>query len=70
MRIMQKIKELLVDRDKLARYDELTKWKEIFKIDSVIIKCTSSIFPMSLPDYIKQIIISALDAEIKELDEE
>ncbi len=72
MRIMTKIKELLAGREKLAKYDELTEWKEQFKNGTVFMPPIDSgyLFPQPLPDHIKQIIVSAIDAEIKKLDEE
>lgn len=54
---MAKISELLAGSEKLAKYDELTKWKNYFS-------------GMTLPPHIKEIIVSAIDAEIKKLDEE
>ncbi len=84
MRTMAKIKELLAGREKLAKYDELTEWKKKFESisekaqitfrqgcmnwDGATLEFGSEVTP--LPDHIKQIIVSALDAEIKELDEE
>ncbi len=75
MRIMAKIKELLAGREKLAKYDELTEWKEYFTKNKII-KEGGEFFGsfkyivQELPDHIKQIIVSAIDAEIKKLDEE
>ncbi len=73
---MAKIKELLAGREKLAKYDELTEWKENF-VNNVIVKeggCVDGVYSkysvIKLPDHIKQIIVSAIDAEIKKLDEE
>lgn len=79
MRIMAKIKELLAGREKLAKYDELTEWKEKFERDVLLTpqNCIEPMgsyirisAPLSLPSCIKQIIIAALDAEIAKLDEE
>ncbi len=80
MKIMAKIKELLAGREKLAKYDELTEWKYFlesgkpqfihyeYPTDFVMIANGREIY--EIPDHIKQIIVSALDAEIKKLDEE
>ncbi len=71
---MAKIKELLAGREKLAKYDELTEWKKRFECDNVLIpheyneeiaRYVCSLTPILIPDHIKQIIVSALDAEIK-----
>ncbi len=70
---MAKIKELLAEREKLAKYDELTKWKKKFENITQIpfaIVPPDSVNLLPLPDHIKQIIVSALDAEIKKLNEE
>ncbi len=66
---MTKIKELLANREALAKYDELKVWKEKFEDDQVLIVRGCPI-PYPLPDLIKQTIVSALDAEIKKLVEE
>lgn len=75
-----KLTELLDNRDKLRRYDELKQWKDLFErrnntitqtqfnASSMGISCGTSSF--ELPDNIRQIIISALEAEIAKLDEE
>ena len=77
---MTTIKDLLANRERLAKYDELTEWKMIFEADkakiaqniyhaeSTMIQCGTTTF--EIPDHIKQIIVSAFDAEIKKLDEE
>jgi len=79
MRIMTKIKELLAGREKLAKYDELTEWKEKFERDYVLIPQNDNkvvgnniftLLPKPLPSHIKEIIVNALDAEIARLDEE
>ncbi len=77
---MSKIKDLLTDREKLAKYDELTEWKEEFEKDNITLNSEESmewittgtviLFGRPIPDHIKQIIVSAFDAEIKKLDEE
>ncbi len=66
---MAKIKELVADREKLAKYDELKAWKEKFEAEQVFIMRGCPL-PHPFPDHIKQIIVSAIDAEIKKLDEE
>lgn len=80
MKIMAKIKELLAGRERLAKYDELTEWKRMFEndkpqiergiyhVESSRVQCGTTTF--DIPDHIKQIIVAALDAEIKKLDEE
>lgn len=68
-----KLKDLLKGRDKLRKYDELKEWKENF---SNMVELPMSMVPphcivgLPLPPHIKQIIIDALEAEIKKLDEE
>ena len=80
-----KLKDLIFNREKLRKYDELKEWKEYFDENRIIIDARGRKYyrPCSketingvevvidrLPDNIKQIIISALDTEIKKLDEE
>lgn len=77
---MAKIKELLAGREKMKKYDELTEWKRLFEegntkleqahfyAESTMISCGTTTF--EIPDHIKEIIVSALDAEIAKLDEE
>lgn len=78
-----KLKDLLNNRDKLKKYDELKEWKDRFEqqpkstIDYVhsVIHVEGGVMNFAddtytLPDHIKQIIISAFDAEIAKLDEE
>ncbi len=75
---MAKIKELLAGREKLAKYDELTEWKRMVEDNKVFVSSnkgdnqyvTFSPILAPIPDHIKQIIVSAIDAEIKKLDEE
>ncbi len=71
---MAKISELVADREKLAKYDELTEWKENFTHEDIYLGSPymdfGNVLTLTIPDHIKQIIVSALDAEIKELDEE
>lgn len=75
-----KIKDLICGREKLRKYDELKQWKDLFEqskpqitqsqynVSSMGISCGTSTF--ELPDNIRKIIVSALDTEIKKLDEE
>ena len=76
---MTKLKDLIFNREKLRKYDELQAWKDKIEANMVFIpqSCNQvlgeyviSNAPMPLPDHIKQIILSAFDAEIKKLDEE
>lgn len=68
-----KLKELLKDREKLRKYDELKEWKGHFK-DMVDLPMSMvpphCIVGLPLPSHIKKIIVDALEAEIKKLDEE
>lgn len=71
---MATIKELKANREKLAKYDELTEWKGYF-IKNRIVKEGGAVDGrpyqyclQEIPDHIKQIIVSALDAEIEKLD--
>lgn len=75
-----KIKDLICGREKLRKYDELKEWKDLFEqnnpkitqsqynVSSMGISCGTSTF--ELPDNIRKIIVDALEAEIKKLDEE
>lgn len=75
-----KIKDLISNREKLRKYDELTKWVGYFVENGVSLNVPSltvldydgtiafGAFP--LPDDIRKIIVDALEAEIKKLDEE
>lgn len=80
-----KIKDLIFNREKLRKYDELKEWREYFDENRIIIDARGRKYyrPRSkeqingfevvidrLPDHIKQIIVSALDTEINKLDEE
>lgn len=68
-----KIKDLLTNREKLQKYDELKEWKDKFKHIVDLPLCTlppNRIVGLELPDYIKQIIVDALEAKIAKLDEE
>lgn len=77
-----KLKDLLKGRDKLRNYDELKEWREYFSVNRIIINtegrcyyrpheretiCGHSFLVDELPANIKQIIINALDAEIKKM---
>lgn len=68
-----KIKDLIFNREKLRKYDELKEWKENF---CNIVELPISLVPsrcivgLLLPDNIRKIIVDALEAEIQELDEE
>lgn len=73
-----KLKDLLKGRDKLREYDELKAWRGNF-VDMVDIPTwnmmmyganSKSVIALPLPDHIKQIIIDAIDAEIKKMEEE
>ncbi len=75
-----KLKDLLKGRDKLCKYDELKKWKGYFYSDTI---CVTNM-PLSIervgyvatthlsliPANVKQIILNALDAEMKKMEEE
>lgn len=75
-----KLKDLLFNREKLRKYDELKQWKDLFEqsnpkisqsqynVSSMGISCGASTF--ELPDNIRKIFVDALEAEIKKLDEE
>jgi len=80
MKIMVKIKELLANREKLAKYDELTEWKNVFEktnlqlvehihhTEAAMISC--GVREFEIPSHIKEIIVNALDDDIKKLEEE
>lgn len=73
-----KLKDLLKGRDNLRKYDELKEWKERFAnmVDIPTWNClmaiasSNNIVALPLPTNIKQILIDALDAEIKKMEEE
>lgn len=80
-----KLKDLLKGRDKLRKYDELKEWCEYFDLNRIIIHTEGrgyyrphkketiggySVVIDQLPDHIKTIIINAIDAEIKKMEEE
>lgn len=68
-----KLKDLILNREKLRKYDELKEWKGHFKD---MVELPMSMVPphcivgLPLPSHIKQVIVDALEAEIKKLDEE
>ena len=74
------IEELLKGEEKLNKYKELKQWKDLFEkskpqikhsfyhVDSTNVSVGENTFV--IPENISNIIISALDAEIKKLDEE
>lgn len=73
-----KIKDLIFNREKLRKYEELKEWRGNFA-DMVDIPTwnmmmfgvnSKSVIALPLPNHIKQIIVDALEAEIKKLDEE
>lgn len=75
-----KSKDLILNREKLRKYDELKQWKDLFEqnnskitkgyynVSSMGISCGTSTF--ELPDNIRKIFVDALEAEIKKLDEQ
>lgn len=58
-----KLKGLLKGRDKLRKYEELEKWRDFIKKNSLI----TAVY---VPDNIRKILIDALDTEIKKMEEE
>ena len=58
-----KPKDLLKGRDKLRKYDELEKWRDFIKKNSLI----TAVY---VPDNIRKIILDAIDAEMKKMEEE
>lgn len=58
-----KLKDLLKGRDKLRKYDELEKWRDFIKENSVM----TAVY---VPDNIRKIILDAIDAEMKKMEEE
>lgn len=74
-----KLTDLLFNREKLRKFDELREWREKIEANMVFIpqscnqvlgEYTITRAPLPLPKNIQEIILSALDAEIKKLDEE
>lgn len=74
-----KLKDLLLGREKLRKYDELKEWKEKVEGDKVLVPQTCdkqagewavSLMPLPLPTHIKDIVVKAIEAEIAKLDEE
>lgn len=58
-----KLKDLLKGRDKLRKYEELEKWRDFIKENSLI----TAVY---VPDNVRKIILDALDAELKKMEEE
>ena len=58
-----KLIDLLKGRDKLRKYEELEKWRDFIKENSLI----TAVY---VPDDIRKIIIDDLNAEIKKMEEE
>lgn len=75
-----KIKDLISNREKLRKYDEITQWVGYFIENGVSLNVpgltvfdyddTVAFGTFPLPDDIRKIIVDALEAEIKKLDEE
>lgn len=75
-----KLKDLIFNREKLRKYDELKEWKRAFDNESakLSVKLDSTnamedltwIIGVKLPDNIRKICVGALETEIKRLDEE
>lgn len=70
-----KLKDLLKGRDKLRKYDELKKWKgRLSFIGARIVTKDREVLGeariFDIPIEIKKIIIDAIDAEIKKMEEE
>lgn len=79
-----KLKDLLSNREKLRKHDELKEWKEKFSCKDVRFanehseqkSISDNLYwywwrnTECIPDHIKQIIVDALEAEIAKLDEE
>ena len=58
-----KLKDLLKGRDKLYKYEELEKWRDFIKKNSVI----TAVY---VPDNVRKIILDALNAELKKMEKE
>ena len=71
-----KLKDLIFNREKLRKYDELTEWKEYFGKDELYLNSACALFgkdeklAVFIPHHIKQIIVDALETEIKKMEEE
>lgn len=71
-----KLTDLLFNREKLRKFDELREWSNYFSKDEIYLHSACATFgadeklAVFIPDDIRKIILSALDAEIKKLDEE
>lgn len=73
-----KLKDLIKNREKLKKYDELEKWKDFLEVDYFYLSISGIAgtegnrcnIKRYVPDNIKQIFISAIDKEIDKLDDE
>lgn len=68
-----KLKDLLNNRDKLKKYDELVEWREKFAKDAdphPMFSCMAIIPLASIPANVRQIILRSLESEIKKMEEE
>lgn len=67
-----KLKDLLFNREKLRKYDELKETLEDFQESKRRIRYMTrhGIKPIGMSEYVVNVIISALEAEIAKLDEE
>ena len=71
-----KINDLIFNREELRKYDELKEWKEYFGKDELYLNSACAMFgkdeklAVFIPDNIRKIIVDALDAEIKKMEEE
>lgn len=75
-----KITDLVKNREKIRKYDELMAWKNyfgsdkarfanaIYHVETAMISCGTNTF--EIPEHIRTIILAALDAEIAKLDED
>ena len=74
-----KLKDLIFNREKLTKYDELKKWKDAFGNKEVKLSSKQAtendmedlvwLFGLKVPDNIRKMIVDALEAEIEKLDE-
>lgn len=75
-----KLKDLLKGRDKLRKYEELEKWQGYFNSDTICVTnmppsierlgYVTTTYLTLIPANIKQIILDAIDAEMKKMEEE
>lgn len=71
-----KLNDLIFNRDKLRKYDELKEWEENFSKDELYLGSTCAFFGANedltafIPDDIREIIIKAIRHKIVKLDEE